>query len=355
MSLKSTLLFVISFTCVFLVSSLNCSFGQNAPKQLLLALSKTDHTLAIVDPNSLKVIVRLSVGQDPHEVIASSDGSMAYVSNMGGGRFHELNIIDINGQKPLPAFDSYPLIGLHGLDYKGDKLWFTAEGAKSIGRYDPKTGKTDWIMGTGHDRTHMIYVTSDEKHIYTTNVASGTVSIFENAAINQQGPPPPTSGSGNSPAPPPQRMDWEQTIIPVDRGSEGFDVLPNGKELWTAASETGNISVIDLASKKRIATIDANVMGANRLKFTIDGKLALITSLRSGDLVIYDVQLRKEIKRIPIGHGAAGIVMDPSGSRAFVACTPDNYIAIIDLKTLSVTNHLDVGGGPDGLAWVVNK
>jgi hypothetical protein len=34
-----------------------------------------------------------------------------------------------------------------------------------------------------------------------------------------------------------------------------------------------------------------------------------------------------------------------------VACTPDNYVAIIDLKSLAVTGHIDAGKQPDGLAW----
>ena len=47
--------------------------------------------------------------------------------------------------------------------------------------------------------------------------------------------------------------------------------------------------------------------------------------------------------------------MDPVGSRAFVACSADNYIAVIDLKTLEVTSRLDVGGVPDGMAWAVQQ
>ena len=47
--------------------------------------------------------------------------------------------------------------------------------------------------------------------------------------------------------------------------------------------------------------------------------------------------------------------MDPQGSRAFVACSADNYIAIVDLKTFEVTSKLDVGGVPDGMAWSVMK
>jgi DNA-binding beta-propeller fold protein YncE len=77
----------------------------------------------------------------------------------------------------------------------------------------------------------------------------------------------------------------------------------------------------------------------------------LISSLGDGDLVIYDAASRKKSKRVKIGHGAAGILMDPQGSRAFISCGPDSYIAVLDLKTLEVMGHIDVGGEPDGLAW----
>jgi YVTN family beta-propeller protein len=45
--------------------------------------------------------------------------------------------------------------------------------------------------------------------------------------------------------------------------------------------------------------------------------------------------------------------MDPAGTRVFVASGPDNYVAVVDLKTWEVTAHIDVGGDPDGLAWTV--
>ena len=46
-------------------------------------------------------------------------------------------------------------------------------------------------------------------------------------------------------------------------------------------------------------------------------------------------------------------LMYTDGSRAFIGCTGDNYVAVIDLATLIITGHIDVGGGPDGLAWAV--
>ena len=371
------------FVNLFAISSLLLVFfcastrgtAQPAPKKTLLALSKSDHTLAIVDPVTLKVIARVPVGPDPHEVIASSDGKTAYVSNYAGGTLYELDIIDLVAQKALPHIDTRPLIGLHGLTFAAGKLWFTAEGSKTIGRFDPATSKIDWCMGTGQDRTHMIDVTEDGKRIYTTNVASGTVSILVDTLI-QPGPPPGMQGapgtSGGQPAgsqagaPPkggpggsgPQggprpHMDWAQTLIPVGKGSEGFDVSPDGRELWTAAADDGSIYIIDIASKKVTAKIDAGVAGANRLKFTPDGKRVLITSLRNGDLFIFDAGSHQLVRRLNTGRGAAGILVDTDGSRAFIGCTADNYVAVIDLQSLTVTGHIDVGGGPDGLAWAI--
>ncbi len=333
------------FPALFILSATNCT-AQSTTPQSLLALSKADHTLAIVDPATLKVMVRIPVGEDPHEVVASTDGKTAYVCIYGGGSLHEINIIDLIAQKPLSNIDTRPLYGPHDITFVNGKAWFTAEGSKAIGRYDPATGKLDWSMGTGQDRTHMIHVTADGKKIYTTNVSSGTVSILVNTLIQPGQFAPP----GAKP-----REEWMQTVIPTARGSEGFDVSPDGTELWTASSEDGTISVIDPNAKKLAAKIDAKVFGANRLKFTPDGKLVFISSLQSGELTIYDAKKRTELKRLKLGRGAAGILMDTNGSRAFVACSADNYVAVIDIKTLEVTSHIDVGGVPDGLAWAVQQ
>jgi YVTN family beta-propeller protein len=342
--------------------------AQTTPKNALLALSKQDHTLAIIDPASLHVLARIPVGNDPHEVVASSDGRTAYVSNYGFGSFHTLAVIDLVEQKPLQQIELGALRGPHGLDFALGKVWFTAEAAKAIGSYDPAAGKVDWIMGTGQNRTHMIYVFEDGKRILTTNVNAATVTILdktEGAAGMPSGPPqgmgPPPGGAGAGgptqgppPGPPPSPPggDWNETVVPVGRGSEGFDVSPDGKEAWVANARDGTISVIDLTSKNVVATLAANVPGANRLKFTPDGKLVLVTP--GSALVILDAASRKEVKRLPNVHGSGGIQMQPDGARVYVACGRDGYVAVIDLKTLEMVGRVEVSG-PDGLAWAVQK
>lgn len=348
MTMKAALAATLAFLSISVAGTLA---AQNTPKEALLILAKKDQTLAIVDPATLKVLNRVPVGHDPHEVIASTDGKTAYVSNYGFGAWNTLAVVDLSAQKALPSIDLGPLRGPHGLDFVGGKTWFTAEAAKVIGRYDPATNKVDWVLGTGQNRTHMIWVSPDEQRIITTNVSSATVSIIDKATVNPPGPPP----GANAGPPQTPRTDWNETVIPVGRGDEGFDVSPDGKELWVANAQDGTVSIINIAAKKVTQTLNANVAGANRLKFTPDGKLVFISSLRSPDVTVLDAVSRKEVKRIPVGHGAAGILMQPDGARVFVSCSPDDYVTVIDLKSLRVTGHIDAGHEPDGLAWAVER
>jgi len=340
--------------------------AQTTTKAALLALSKQDHTLAIIDPANLQVLARVPVGDDPHEVIASADGKTAFVSNYGFGAFHSLAVIDLVEHTRQPSIELGALRGPHGLDFKQGKVWFTAEVAKSIGSYDPASGKIDWIMGIGQDRTHLIYVFADGKRIVTTNVNSATVTILEKTEGRAGGPPPglPPGGPGNigpgapppgmppGPLPTPPGGDWKLTVIPVGHGSEGFDVSPDGKEAWVANARDGTVSVIDIVQKKVTDTLAANVPGANRLKFTPDGKLALISAQQA--LVVLDVATHKEVRRLENIHGTGGIQMQPDGARVYVACGQDGYVAVIDLKTLEMVGKVDVAG-PDGLAWAVRE
>jgi YVTN family beta-propeller protein len=308
------------------------------PSPALLVLEKSDKSMAIVDPGTLKVVGRVPAGEDPHEIVASDDGKYAYISNYGAFQNpqHTISIADLSAQKALPAVDLDALRAPHGLEMVNGKVYFTAEGSKVIGRYDPATHQVDWTLGIGQNRTHMLVVSRDESRIFTANVNSDTISILDR---DKNG-----DASG-----------WIQTPISVGKGPEGFDVSPDGKEVWAANSHDGTLSIIDLASRKVVQTIDLHTKFANRVKFSPDGKLVLISDLGMGDLIALDAASRKEIKRVNLGRGVAGILIVPDGSRAYVAVSTDGQVAVVDLKTFSVTGRITTGKGPDGMAWAVRK
>jgi YVTN family beta-propeller protein len=53
-----------------------------------------------------------------------------------------------------------------------------------------------------------------------------------------------------------------------------------------------------------------------------------------------------------LGRAPTGILITPDGARAYVALAGDKTVAIVDLKTLAVSDRIATGNGPDGMAWV---
>lgn len=327
----------------------------------LLVLEKDTHTLAIVDPATQRVIARAPSGPDPHEVIAGADGKVAYISNYGGegSELNTISRVDLKTHRALPPLSLGALHSPHGLDFVGGELYFTAESSKAIGRYDPVKRQIDWVMGTGQNRTHMLRVAPDQKHIYTTNVRSGTVSILESSRRRPFAPPP---GVALPPGvtPPPEVTMWDITTVPAGRGAEGFDLSPDGHQLWTANAQDGTVTVINLDTRTVETTFNIPVAGANRLRFTPDGRHVLISALgrfgsRAPDpvnLIVVDTSTHQTVKSLNLGGGAAGMLIAPSGRVAYVAVSGGADVAVIDLASFTLRGTIATHGQPDGMAWV---
>jgi YVTN family beta-propeller protein len=300
--------------------------------QTLIVLNKDDATMAFIDPATGKTLGSVPTGEAPHEAAVSTDGKLAFAANYGAQTpGNTISVIDIATRKEVRKLDVSPLRRPHGLLAHDGKLYFTAETNRAIARYDPATNKIDWILGTGQAGTHMVLSNKDGSVLFTANIGGDSMSVIER---------------GNNP------LAWNVTIVPVGKGPEGFDLSPDGKQLWAAHSRDGAVSVIDVATKKVIQTIDAQTKRSNRLKFTPDGAHVLISDVDTGDLVVIDTATHKVIKRVPLGKQPEGILIVPDGSRAFVALAGDNQLAVVDLKTLAVTSRVTTGGNPDGMAWV---
>ena len=301
--------------------------AQSSPT--LLVLNKVDDTLAFVDPAAGKVLSTVPTGDGPHEVV--TDAARAYVGNYGAQTpGSTLSVIDLASRKEVRRVDLGPLRRPHGMVVAEGMVYFTAEANRVVARYDPVADRVDWVMGTGQTGTHMIAAHGGGAVFFTTNIGSDTVSVVARGA----GP-----------------LAWAVGTIAVGKGPEALDISPNGTELWVAHSRDGGVSVIDVASRTVVHTLDLRTKRSNRLKFTPDGALVLISDLDAGELVVVDARARVEVKRLPLGRSPEGILVEPGGARAYVAVTGDNVVAVVNLETLQVVGRIETGAGPDGMAW----
>jgi DNA-binding beta-propeller fold protein YncE len=178
----------------------------------LLVTQKGLQSLAIVDPVAGKVIASVPEGGiTGHEVIASSDGRLAFVpiySNVGVGQpgtnGANLVVIDIAAQKVVGNIDfghgvrpHCPLIGP-----KDGLLYVTTEIDQSITLIDPKTLKIVGSIPTGQPQSHMLVLSNDGRRGYTANVGPGTVSVLDILPTPSASPSPTTTIGSSQPTRP---------------------------------------------------------------------------------------------------------------------------------------------------------
>ena len=333
---KTSLRWVVSSSLSVVVLAVAIVAAQAPSADRLLVLLRDASALAIVDPASGTVLGRVPTGRDPHEVTASPDGRLAFVSSMVDG----ISVIDLEAQEEIRRVDPGPGSRTHDVLFADDKVYFTIEGYKSIGRYDPSADAIDWTLGIGQDGTHMLVLDQDTDTMFMPNVGSNTVTMVEGI----------TAGPAAS----------ALTVIPVPgERPEGIDLSPDGRELWTATRNDGGVSIIDVASRSVVETLDLGMQDANRLKFTPDGRVLIIDG-EAASLVVMDAASRTEITRVSVGSADTGdgaVLVAPDGARAFLGLRAADRVAVVDLDTLEVTQEIPMGegAGPGCLYWIGAK
>jgi YVTN family beta-propeller protein len=320
--------FLFSFFAFLFVFS-GQSFSQTNQKYLLV-LNKNEASLTILNPDDLKVLGKVPVGDSPHEVVVSADGKTAFVANYGAQTpGSTLSVVDIAARKELKRVDLAPLMRPHGIQEIGGKIYFTSETNRVIARFDPVSGKVDWLMGTGQNVSHMIVGSADQKRFYTTNIGSDSVTMFEFVGV----PPAPS----------------QITHIAVGIQPEAIDLAPDGREVWVGLNKDGAIDIIDTQAKKVVGNIKLGER-PYRVKFTPDGKQVFATMPNTKELIVLDAATRKETKRLKLDSIPLGIAFSKDGRFAFVTVVQTDGVLKIDLEKGETIARAETGQAPDGIS-----
>lgn len=321
--------------------------AAQAPSATLLAVMRDEPAgpvLGFVDPASGRIVARVPTGPDPHGVTVSDDGRFAFVANTNGhGKTipegDSISVIEVAARKEIRRVEVGQGSMPHDIHFVRGKVYFSASGFKGVGRFDQARNRVEYF-GLGQEGTHMLAVNRDATMIFVANNRSDNVAVIEGAS------PP----------------DWKLTLIPVGRVPEGTDMSPDGKEVWTVNEESGNVSIIDVATKKVAQTLSLQTDHANRLRFTSDGKYAIVLDRQIAEVVVVDTASRQVARRIRMPSEKAGdtslgdLVVLPDASRAYItvqARAP--YIAELELKTLTISRRIDLPSRGDGLAWAAPR
>jgi YVTN family beta-propeller protein len=313
----------------------------------LVVLNKAEATASLIDLATGAVAATVPTGQGPHEVDVSPDGRLALAANYGTAEApgSTLTLIDVPAARVVKTIFTGQYQRPHGIRWLVDGIQavVTSEVKKTLVLVNVKEGAAGVPMATGQEVSHMVATRADSLRAFVSSIGSGTVTAIDVAERKAIG------------------------TVATGKGAEGIDVTPDSREVWVTNREDDTVSVVDAQSLKVRATLPAKSFPI-RVKITPDGRHALVSCARSGELAVFDVAARKEVRRVPMGLELAdkqgrmfqewgdssvpiGIVIRPDGKQAYVANANADAIAIVDLDAWKVTGTLKAGKEPDGMAY----
>lgn len=297
-------------------------------KEVLILLHKSDHTATLLETQFLEVVGTLPTGLGPHEGLVSKDGRTLYVANYGTADRpgNSLTVIDIPSAKVLRTVDLGEHRRPHGLALAADgSIYVTSEESKSLLKLAAVDQAVEKVFPTGQEISHMVVLSPDGKRAYTANIGSGSVTAID-------------------------LLTGKATTAATGKGAEGIDVTPDGKEIWVAHREEGNVKVLDAETLAVLATVPTGKFPI-RVKVTPDGKKVLVTCAQSNELQIFDRALRVPAGQVSLDPSPIGILIAPGGEIAFIACTQSDQVALVDINRNELLGYISAGHEPDGMAW----
>ena len=174
----------------------------------------------------------------------------------------------------------------------------------------------------------MVVMSRDGRRAYTANVGAGTVSVLD--------------------------VEARKTIkvIHVAEVVQRISMSQDGRWVFTADQKRPRLAVIDTASNEVSSWIDLPAVGYGTAA-TVDGKWLLVTMQTANQVAVVDLSQMKVARTIPVGADPVQILARPG--MAYVSCTGDGKVAVINLENWKVEKMIATAAGADGLAWVERK
>jgi YVTN family beta-propeller protein len=313
----------------------------------LVVLNKSEASVSWIDAATGETLGTSPTGAGPHEVALSPDGSTAVVCDYGERQpGSTLTVLDTRTGEVLDTIHLDGHLRPHGIQFEDDwNLIVTSERSRALLRVDLTQGRVVAEFPTEAEASHMVVLNPARSTAFVANIQTGSVTAIDLASgeILRQ--------------------------IPTGRGAEGLDITPDGRELWVANRAEDTLTILDARTFEVEASLPCTGFPI-RIKITPDGAHALVSSAESGDVAVFDVPGRRQLRRIPMELTAAddvsdrlfgdqfgespvpiGILITPDGRRAYIANTNVDLVTVLDLESWSVTDRITTGKQPDGLGF----
>ncbi|PKM06607.1 MAG: hypothetical protein CVV14_11930 [Gammaproteobacteria bacterium HGW-Gammaproteobacteria-4] len=293
--------------------------------------------------NGFRVIRRLKLGQNPHQIAFSPDGRWAYVAIAGDDRIARVEVASLTPAGAMAVADA-PL-GVHAL--ASDDLLMTRFGGETIERRHwgvveplatlPTGIGTSLFSGPLPDGSLLASVERTNTLLrFARDTLAPTASFTTGAR-----PFPPAATADGRLAFVPNYDDasvsvidlWNGTVratVAVGAKPSGGAVLPGDSDYAVAVRGENRIAFINTASKTVVGSL-ADGIGESPFSVVLapNGRLAFVNNTASHDISVIALPERRVIARIPTGEIPIVMAVHPSGETLWVSCEGSHTLDVI--------------------------
>src|SRR5437867_11100953 len=196
----------------------------------LLVVNRHDNTLMIFDVPSYALRATISVGREPHEVVATPDGRKAYVTN---ARDKTVSVVDLDRTRVVRTLRPETLDAPNGLAMTpdGKHLILTSEGTRRFFLVDVSRDVVLRSLTTTQARAHMVVVPREGSRAYAANVGSDSVTILKIPDLRIV------------------------RNVPVGDGPEGIAATSNGRWILVALQGVDQVAILDAGNGAVLARL----------------------------------------------------------------------------------------------------
>lgn len=126
----------------------------------------------------------------------------------------------------------------------------------------------------------------------------------------------------------------------------GLDWLHGTSRLAVTTEGTQSLLIVDVKKAEVTQTLNTNQEVSHMVAVTPNNQRAFVSSIRTGNVTVFDLSSGERLGQLYSGKGAEGIAVSPDGREVWVTNRADNTISVFDTQSLEKTKSLPCGDFP---------
>ncbi|NBB04528.1 YVTN family beta-propeller repeat protein [Pseudomonas monteilii] len=290
--------------------------------------NEKDNSLSLIDMQTLEVTDTLPVGQRPRGLLLSHDNKLLYICASDSDRVQVMDVATRTIIKELPSGKDPEQFALHPNDRW---LYVSNEDDALVTVIDTVTDKVLGQIDVGIEPEGMA-VSPDGKWAVNT---SETTNMLHWICTSTQ-------------------TLADSTL--VDQRPRFVEFNKDGSRLWASAEIGGTVTILDVATRQVLKTLNFQIKGVHPdkvqpvgIKLSADGKYAFVALGPANHVAVIDANTYEVLDYLLVGRRVWQLAFTPDQSQLLATNGVSGDVSVIDAKNLKVLKSVKVGRYPWGV------